>query len=232
MMSDKLPHVTCNMMTSVDGRIKTDIWQYPHPAKLFETVAEKIKVDAWLVGRTTMQEFSSSKARRLKKARAPIARTDFVAHTDRKTFAVAIDPQGKCRWDTDHVDTEHVIEVLTEKVSDDYLQHLRDANVSYLFGGKSSLDLKRVLQKLRALFGIKRVRIDGGGTVNGSFLEAGLIDELSLIVAPLVDGTIGSPAVFEISTSRAKRTATALRLKSVKRLRKDVLWLRYAVVKR
>jgi riboflavin biosynthesis pyrimidine reductase len=101
--------------------------------------------------------------------------------------------------------------------------------VSYVFGGKRTLDLRLVLEKLRRLFGIRRVRIDGGGTVNGSFLEAGLIDEFSLLLAPLVDGTIASPAVFEIAPDRRNRTAKKLALQSVRRLRNDVLWLRYRV---
>jgi riboflavin biosynthesis pyrimidine reductase len=186
-------------------------------------------VDAWIVGRTTMQEFSSDKKPLKKKPAAPLPRTDFVAQQKRKTFAVAIDPQGKCNWHTDHTDTEHVIEVLTEGVSDAYLQSLRDAGVSYIFGGKKTLNLARVLEKLRELFGIKRVRIDGGGTVNGSFLDAGLIDEVSLLLAPLVDGTTGSTSVFDISASQKNRSAVKMQLKSVKRMSQGILWLHYKV---
>lgn len=226
------PHVICHMMGSLDGRIKPDIWKPPYPGNLFEETAAKIKVDAWLVGRTTMQEFASKKPRRKLRGTFRVPREDFVARTDRKTFAVAIDPHGKCQWDTDHVDTDHVIEVLTESVTGEYLDHLRAANVSYVFAGRRSLDLGLALEKLRGLFGIKRARIDGGGIVNGSFLEAGLIDEFSLVLAPLVDGTIGSPTVFEISPDRAGRSATAMTLQSVKRLRNDALWLRYTVRKR
>ena len=129
------------------------------------------------------------------------------------------------------VTTEQVIEVLTEKVSPAYLEHLRSKNVSYIFGGKKDLDLKLVLNKLNKLFGIKRVRIDGGGHVNGSFLKAGLIDEFSLVLAPLADGTIGAPTVFEAEKGYGKRRATHFRLKSVKRIYKDFLWIRYEVIR-
>jgi 2,5-diamino-6-(ribosylamino)-4(3H)-pyrimidinone 5'-phosphate reductase len=93
------------------------------------------------------------------------------------------------------------------------------------------LDLSLVLEKLRSLFSIRRLRIDGGGTVNGSFLAAGLIDEFSHIVVPVADGTVGSPAVFDVVGGPKGRVADALRLISVKRLPQSVLWCRYKVLK-
>jgi riboflavin biosynthesis pyrimidine reductase len=178
-----------------------------------------------------MQEFSSKKKHTLGKQKGPIRKDDFVALQPAKTFAVVIDPSGKCFWETNQVSTEHVIEVLTEKVSGAYLEHLREQNVSYIFGGKSELDLELVLQKLYRLFGIKRLRIDGGGKVNGSFLKAGLIDELSLVLAPLADGTIGTPQVFDVEEGYGKRKATHFKLLSVKKIYDDFLWVRYETIR-
>lgn len=225
------PYVICHMLGSVDGRIKQNIWGFKDHHKYFEVPASRIKADAWLVGRTTMQEFSSKKRYDLNKLKGNATKQDFIAPGVSKTYAVVIDPSGKCLWDTNKVSTEQVIEVLTEKVSSKYLEHLQSKNVSYIFGGKESLDLARVLRKLYTLFGIKRIRIDGGGHVNGSFLKAGLIDEFSLVLAPLADGTIGAPTVFEAEVGYGKRKATHFKLKSVKKIFNDFLWIRYQVVK-
>ncbi|MBT1703808.1 dihydrofolate reductase family protein [Chryseosolibacter indicus] len=225
------PYVICHMLGSVDGRIKQNIWGLKDHHKYFEEPASKIKADAWLVGRTTMQEFSSKKNYKTEAVRANIPKEDFVAEQPVKKYAVVIDPSGKCYWDTNMVSTEHVIEVLSEKVSSRYLHHLRSKNVSYIFGGKDELNLDLVLRKLYKLFNIKTVRIDGGGHVNGSFLKAGLIDEFSLVLAPLADGTIGAPTVFEAEEGYGRRKATHFTLKSVKRIYNDYLWLRYLVVK-
>jgi riboflavin biosynthesis pyrimidine reductase len=219
------------MLGSVDGKIKQNIWGFTDHHKYFEEPASKIKVDAWLVGRTTMEEFSSKKKHRLPKPDKKLTKSDFVAVHPCKTFAVVIDPMGKCQWDQNQVSTEHVIEVLSEKVTASYLQHLRDKNVSYIFGGREKLDLEIVLQKLYRLFGIKRLRIDGGGHVNGSFLKAGLIDEFSLVLAPLADGTMGAPTVFEAEPGYGKRRATHFKLKSVKKIYNDFLWIRYETVR-
>jgi 2,5-diamino-6-(ribosylamino)-4(3H)-pyrimidinone 5'-phosphate reductase len=224
------PYVICHMLGSVDGRIKQNIWGLKDAARYFEEPAAKIKADAWLVGRITMQEFSSKKKHQLP-ARTRIPKEDFVAEYDTKTFAVVIDPSGKCMWDNNKVSTEHVIEVLTEKATSRYLAHLREKGVSYIFGGKSELDLALVLEKLNRLFGIKRVRIDGGGHVNGSFLKAGLIDEFSLVLAPIADGTIGAPTLFEAEEGFGRRKATRFSLKSVKRIYDDFLWIRYEVIR-
>jgi riboflavin biosynthesis pyrimidine reductase len=225
------PYVICHMLGSVDGRIKQNIWGFKDHHKYFEETAEKIQADAWLVGRVTMQEFSSKKTVALSEENIDIRKEDFVAEQAAKTFAVVIDPSGKCFWDTNMVSTEHVIEVLSEKVSTAYLAHLRSKHVSYIFGGKQELDLELVLQKLYKLFGIKVLRIDGGGHVNGSFLKAGLLDEFSLVLAPVADGTIGSPTVFEVEERYGDRKATHFTIKSVERIYDDFLWIRYQVDK-
>jgi len=225
------PYVICHMLGSVDGRIKQNIWGFKDHHKYFEETAEKIAADAWLVGRVTMQEFSSKQTYDLAEQKADIPKEDFVADQPHKSFAVVIDPSGKCFWDTNMVSTEHVIEVLTEKVPGAYLEHLRSKNVSYIFGGPDELNLDLVLQKLYRLFGIRTVRIDGGGHVNGSFLKAGLLDEFSLVLAPVADGTIGSPTVFEAEAGYGNRKATQFKIKSVEQIYEDFLWIRYQVIK-
>lgn len=143
-----------------------------------------IKSDGWIVGRKTMQWYASKGPRRkqaLSNAKKPIDKKDFVAEHTQKTYAIVIDPSGKLYWDAGHVDTEHVIEVLTEKVGTAYLHHLRSNNVSYVFAGKSKVNLRAALEKLNKLFGIKRLVVQGDGTTNGFFLNAGLLDESGLV---------------------------------------------------
>ena len=45
---------------------------------------------------------------------------------------------------------------------------------------------------------------------SGSFLRAGLIDEFSLALAPVADGTIGTPTVFEAAEGYGTRKAYAM----------------------
>jgi riboflavin biosynthesis pyrimidine reductase len=225
----KRPYVVVHALSSIDGRIQVHNWPKNTSADLFEKTAESFKSDAWIVGRTTMQEFSSKRAHKLGRPDPSIKKEDFIGHHSTKTYAVAIDPSGKCRWDSNMVSTEHVIEVLTEAVPTAYLKHLQDKQVSYIFAGKKTIDLELALKKLNNLFGIKKVRIDGGGRVWGSFLKASLIDEISHIVVPIADGSIGTPTMFDAEKGHTTRKAKALRLKSIKRLAAGALWIRYLV---
>nr|WP_235998244.1 dihydrofolate reductase family protein [Hymenobacter sp. BT559] len=69
--------------------------------------------------------------------------------------------------------------------------------------------------------------LEGGGHINGSLLKAGLIDELSLLHIPVIDGAAASAAVFE--QSDAPGPAPHLRLLTVEQRPNDVVWLRYEV---
>ncbi|MBS1857447.1 MAG: dihydrofolate reductase family protein [Acidobacteria bacterium] len=50
-------------------------------------------------------------------------------------------------------------------------------------------------------FGVRRLLLEGGGHINGAFLEAGLLDEVGLLIAPEIDGRHDVPAVFDGATA-------------------------------
>jgi len=57
--------------------------------------------------------------------------------------------------------------------------------------------------------GVERLLVEGGGNINGGFLAAGLIDEISLILQPAIDGKPGAPALFETADQSAAIKAIA-----------------------
>ncbi|BDG08855.1 RibD family protein [Anaeromyxobacter paludicola] len=222
------PHVICHMVPSVDGRIVTGEW--PAPGSLhseYERTAATLDADGWIIGRISMEPYAG-RAALPRGSGARIPRTDFVARTGAPSYAIAIDPSGKLRWESGSIDDDHAVTVLTERVPDRYLAFLRDRGVSYLFGGKDRIDVPAVLRKLRQRLGIRRLLLEGGGKINGSFLAAGCIDELSLLVAPVADGTLGAPALFDT----AGGAPTRLQLVSAEPRRGGLLWVRYRVVRR
>ena len=67
------------------------------------------------------------------------------------------------------------------------------------------VDLVQAVNLLGEHFGIRTLLLEGGGHINGAFLEAGLVDELSLLIAPGVDGRPDIRTVFDgISPERGK----------------------------
>jgi riboflavin biosynthesis pyrimidine reductase len=221
------PYVICHMLPSIDGRIVLRDWNVPHATREYEKTAATYHADAWIIGRISMEPYAGKTRVPTRKNRAPIPREDFVADHDAESYAIAIDPSGKLTWQKGDIDGEHVITILTEAVSDDYLAFLQSRGVSYLFGGKSKIDLATVLEKLRARFKIRKLLLEGGGKINGTFLAADLIDELSILVGPVADGSIGTPSLFDVEDRRMP--ARRLRLISILKRPGDIVWLRYKV---
>ena len=102
--------------------------------------------------------------------------------------------------------------------------------ISYIVSGAASVDLVRAVDQLGKHFGIRTLLLEGGGHINGAFLEADLIDEVSLLVAPGIDGRHDIPAVFD-GLTYVKKAATPLKLKSVEKRVNDTLWIRYEVIR-
>jgi 2,5-diamino-6-(ribosylamino)-4(3H)-pyrimidinone 5'-phosphate reductase len=223
------PHVICHMVASLDGRIITKRWGSSPNTKAYETTAATFDAQAWLCGRVTFEvDFTDGLAPDLQPGTSPFDRHDFVADKAATSFAIAIDAHGKLGWESGHIDDDHVISVLSEQVSDEYLAYLRRQGVSYLFGGPHELDFARVLDKLGELFPIKTILLEGGGHINGSLLKAGLVNELSLLHYPVLDGAASSAAVFE--QGEQPGPPAKLRLKHVEQLPDDLVWLRYEVI--
>jgi riboflavin biosynthesis pyrimidine reductase len=224
--TSKRPYVICHMVPSIDGRIVTKGWKLSARAySEYERTATTFGADAWMIGRISMEPYAG-RAKVPSQGRAkPVPQTDFVAKSDADGYAIALDPSGKLRWESSSIDGEHVITVLSEQVSEAYLAFLRARGVSYLFGGKMRVDLRRVLEKLREAFGIKKLLLEGGGKINGSFLAAGLIDEVSVLFAPIADGTLGTPSLFD--ATEQGRPARHLKLLSIERRPGDLVWARY-----
>jgi len=107
---------------------------------------------------------------------------------------------------------------------------LRNKGVSYIVSGESTVDLVKAVNVLGEHFGIRRLLLEGGGHINGAFLQMGLVDEVSILLVPGIDGRNEVPAVFD-RVNPASKTAVPLKLKSVERREKDTLWLRYEVVR-
>src|SRR3954469_6256729 len=82
----KKPYVVAHVLSSIDGRIVVHNWPPLNSSDIFERTAETIKSDAWIVGRTTMQEFSSRKSHKLGKPDPSIRKEDFVGAHSARTY--------------------------------------------------------------------------------------------------------------------------------------------------
>jgi riboflavin biosynthesis pyrimidine reductase len=225
------PRVICHMLASVDGRIASREWPLSAEGRRqYELVHASYEADGWMCGRVTMEPFAKRVRSAEEIARESTGvgqREDFVAPGEHDSFAFAIDPRGRLAWESSDIDGDHVVAILSERVSDEYLAFLRERGVSYLLAGARDVDLSLALEKIAARFGVHTLMLEGGGRINGGMLRAGLIDEVSLLVAPVADGRIGTPALFDVDGEDAQ--PRRLVLEHVERRADDVLWLLYRV---
>ena len=223
------PRVICHMSASVDGRTLLSRWR-PEGAfdGLFERVHEELSGDAWLIGRVTGQEFARGKPYPSTTTET-FPREPWFAQRNAKAYGVVLDPHGKIAWGRADIGGDPIVAVLTKSVSDAHLAGLRGEGVSYIFAGDSALDLRLTLETLNRELGVKRLLLEGGGGANGSFLRAGLVDELSLILCPTVDGAKGAPSVFDSTQGESEQRApiTSMTLETSQVLDGGAVWLRY-----
>ena len=223
------PYVICHMNASVDGRILGSRWR---PAEnrapgLFERLHEQLGGGSWLIGRVTGSEYA--KATAYPDRADQTFRANWFARGDAAAYGIALDARGRIAWGRSDIGGDPIVAVLTERVSDAHLAGLRRDGVSYIFAGERRLDLGLALEILNRELGIERLLLEGGGGSNGSFLRAGLIDEISLAVCPAIDGARGAPSVFDSSDDEAGVAAPirSMALASCEVLEGGVVWLRY-----
>jgi riboflavin biosynthesis pyrimidine reductase len=219
------------MVCSVDGRTLNSRWR-PRRAggELFERIHDELAGDAWLIGRVTGQEFAKGKAYPTS-ATARFPRESWFARRDAKAYGVVLDAHGKIVWGRSDIGGDPIVVILSEDVPDAHLAGLRSEGVSWIFAGKSKLDLALALDILNRELGVKRLLLEGGGGANGAFLRAGLVDELNLVICPAVDGAKGAPSVFDSTEAETDHRApvTAMTLESSKALDGGAMLLRYRI---
>lgn len=230
------PYVICHMLTSVNGKIDGDFFSAPECAAAlteYASLREAFDCSATLYGTTMMLGFSDGLAENIPHCASEIPREDHQAPNDIKNYIVSVDPKGILGFYSGYIEKKnrpkaHVIEVLLETVSDDYLAYLRNIGVSYIFAGKDSLNCGLMLEKLYKLFGIERLLAAGGGLMNWSLVQEKLVDELSIVIAPAADGNPTAATIFEKADFLPDREPAAFRLKDVRKIG-DAVHLLYTV---
>lgn len=233
------PYIFCHMMTSLDGKIMGNYMETPEGAAAGDVFYNLsfgknpyYKHQGWLSGRiTTDDNFTFYEKPDLDENAAKVPEGDYIA---KKTdmYYVSIDPSGRLGWKSStltYIDTTaHVIEVLTEKATNAYKAFLRRLGISYIIAGIDSLDYEQTLSKLKEQFGIENLML-GGAALNWSFIQAGMCDEVSVVIAAVADGSANTQTLFMTREGMSDDTSVAFKLQEAKVMDGDSIWLRYLV---
>ena len=235
-----LPRVILHNAVSLDGRIDG----FPLDLHQYYELAASWKEDATLAGSDTISEGRKRSASQ--RMSAPFSRPRLIRATVVPCWpfptaagayvpGITYDPcpTGATLWPC-----------VSESTPQEYLDYLKERHIDYIIAGQDHVDLRVALDELNSRFGVKVVRVDAGGTLNGQLLRQGLVNEVSLLISPsLVGGEKQSsifrapdlPAIAAIATTTATDPVTgpqsviSLKLLHMERLKGEVIWLRYEV---
>lgn len=221
----KRPYIVCHMVASIDGRIDCSMVDKISGDEYYETL-DKLDCPTQLEGRVTMEHYNARKEPFIVTDPTPVGERSVYKAVDSDKYMVSVDTHGRLRWPAAEIDGVPLVCIVSEHASQEYLEMLRNEGISYICVGRESIDLSTAMEVLCSDFGVERLAVLGGGHINGGFLASGLIDEISLLLAPGIDGRKGQTALFD-GIPDMDRMPVKLLLESVEPVGNGTLWIRY-----
>ena len=197
-----VPKIICHVMSSVDGRLIDGRWSAPYEAahgellKVYTAIGRELHTDAWMFGRNTVRAVFPYKWGVVGHAVPSDFPAVFVGERRSKRMFVVADPEADIYFTSPVLRGDDILVIVGRNATEEYLAHLREKEISYIVIDDAT-DLRTGLEAVGREFGIRSVSVQGGGILNGALLSEGLIDELSLVVYPGIDGLSGVPSIFE-----------------------------------
>ena len=229
-------YVEIHMMQTIDGKATGNFWRKSdvyHGIKDYFKLIPNLNCQGFALGRVSMEGNSDEKPNLSKyKDKEKLKHEDFIVPLEKgaKYYLASYDSKGTLGFKNNVININEwlndgsiflcqIIEVITDQVSNEYLHYCREKGISYIFCGKEKIDIKLSLQKLKKLFKIDKILLQGGPKLDGAFIKDDLIDGISIIISPLTSE--GGDTLFNPSKY------TEFKLIEFKQLSNSNMWLRY-----
>ncbi len=216
------------MMESVDGRIDCAMTEKIDSSDSYYEALDSLGCPTLLMGKVTLQMHYVGYQPFTCNDQAPIGRKAAHKAVSAEGYTIAMDTRGTLDWRGCECDGRPLLVITSEDCPKEYLDAMAAKGISWIAAGSGRIDLKAAMEVLGSEFGVKRVAIVGGGHINGAFLQAGLIDEVSVMIGPGIDGRKGMTAVYDGIEDR-DFGPVLLDLRNIERVGTGTVWLRYAV---
>lgn len=92
-----------------------------------------------------------------------------------------------------------VILLVSQSTPPDYLSHLRERNYRFILTGKDKVDLKVATHKLAEIYSISKILTDTGRVLGNLLINTGLVNEISLLIHPLIVGEKCYPMFSDVN---------------------------------
>jgi len=212
-MAKSRPHVILSAAISVDGKIATKTGDSNLSSKIDKIRVHKLrsKVDAILIGQNTLRRDDPILSVKYVKGRNPIR--------------IILDSRGKISSKSKIIKTCNKIPTIlavSKNISNKNLQRLKKYPLEIIVTGENKVNLKQLLKQLEKRK-IKKLLLEGGGTVNWEFIKQGLFDEIIVTVTPFLIGGIKSISLVQgFGVSKISKS-TKLKLKKIKQQKNELV---------
>lgn len=220
------PYIVCHMMMSIDGRIDCAMTAKLAGVTEYYATLEALDAPTRISGRVTA-ETEMAEGRHVVKDHTPLGKAAFHKAADAAAYEVVFDTKGTLEWREGESYERPLVVVTSEQVSREYAAYLESQHISWIATGSPRINVADAVRVLTEEFGTGRMAVVGGGTINAAFLDAGLLDEVSILLAPGIDGRGGMASAFDGLPH--DREPFQLALRSVKTYDDGAVWLRYAL---
>ena len=127
-----------------------------------------------------------------------------------------------------HLKDVKTIVAVSEEASDKRISKLSEQGVIIFKSGDGSVDLKKLCRYLKKDHSINTLMLEGGGTLNWGMLQAKLIAEIRMFVAPVIASGFDSVPIFNGKGFEKMSDSPLLRLRNSVKLGDGIL-LEYIV---
>ena len=221
------PYIICHMMSSIDGRIDCAMTAQIKGVDEYYKTLDSLNTPARLSGRITAELEMALPGKFNPEKKDIFGKEFFSKKKDSELLEIIVDTNGVLLWDEDTKYEKHHLIITSEKVKQEYLSYLDNKKISYIVCGKEKIDLKKAMEILYKEFNVKRLAVVGGPLINSSFLDCGILDEISLLIGLGIDGRKGMPGVFD--GFNMEHPVTKLKFKECKNFESGAVWLRYTL---
>lgn len=222
------PRVILHNMVSLDGRLD---WFMPDIGLYYELAAHW-NPDAILTGSDTIltgyagQEIPVETAESLQPAPGE--------PDDPRPRLIVADSRGRVRfWHQLRREPywRDPLALCSEATPQEHLSYLRARQIDTVIAGEERIDFRAALHTLATQYGLRMVRVDSGGQLNGVLLRAGLVDEVSVLISPHLVGGSTARSMFRAPDLTSPEDVISLRLTHLEQVGQQAVWLRYEVVR-
>ena len=212
-MANSKPKVILSAAITLDGKIGQKNKHVVLSSKSDKIRVHKLrsKSDAILVGKNTVEQDDPLLTVRYAKGKNPIR--------------IILDSHGTIKNNSRIIKTCQrvpTIIVTSEIISKSNLNRLQKLPIDVIICGKNQVNITKLLSILSKK-GIKTILLEGGGTLNRSFLKKNLINEMVIALTPYVLGSENTVSLFEGLSFPSLKIKLPLKLKKVQKNGNEII---------